>query len=257
MQKFNLRIFIIFFLINFGFLFVFNVFASNFKNKVLSWPFEGMFGYVDTAAAKRGFQVYKDVCASCHSLTRISYVDLLDIGFSEEDLKNLTSQYQIFDEINDNGNQVARNASLIDKIVSPYKNEKMARSINNGFYPPDLSLITKARFDGPNYIYSLLTGYYEKPKNFILEENLYFNLYFPHYKIGMPPPLLDNLIEYQDGTISSVEQMAHDVVIFLQWCAEPEMRARKILGLKVLIFLSIFTILSYFLKKKVWRQIKQ
>ncbi len=237
-------------------LFILNLAFANY-NKIIDWSFDGIFGYLDKTAAQRGFQIYKDVCSSCHSLKYISYIDLKGLDFTDDEIKTLASQYKVMDQFDNEGNLSSRTALSNDKFVGPYRNEIQARLANNDLYPPDLSLIVKARLDGPNYIYSLLTGYYEKPQNFSIEDGLYFNLYFPNYKIGMPPPLIDNMLQYQDGTESSMEQMAKDVVIFLQWCAEPEMESRKTLGMKVIIFLSIFGTIVYIRKRQIWSRIKK
>lgn len=236
------------------FIFISNI-ALAIQNKTINWPFEGIFGYLDIISARRGFEVYKNVCSNCHSLNHVSYIDLQAIGVSKDEIKSLAETHTI-EDIDDDGNLIERSKLVTEKIAGIYKNNNAARFANNGLLPPDLSLITKARHDGPNYVYSVLTGYYEKPQNFLIEDGLYFNLYFPNHKIGMPPPLVDNGVLYQDGTIASIEQMAQDVIIFLQWCAEPEMEARKRLGAKVIIFLSIFGIIAFVRKRQIWNQIK-
>lgn len=230
--------------------------GTGFKLKKIQWPFEGIFGKFDRQSAQRGFQVYKEVCSGCHSLKHVSYRNLKSLGFAEGEVKQIASEYTVKDGPNDEGEMFERPAILADQFVSPYPNEQAARFLNNGAYPVDLSLIVKARHNGANYLYSLLTGYTEKPRDFHLGEGLYYNKYFPGHQIAMPPPLMDNQVEYMDGTRASVEQMARDVVVFLQWASEPEMEHRKSLGLKSVIFLTIFSILFWLAKIRVWSRVK-
>ncbi len=222
----------------------------------MQWSFDGAFGTVDRQAAQRGFQVYKEVCSACHGLHNLYYRNLKDIGFSEEEIKEIAKTYTVKDGPNDQGEMFERPASAQDRFVSPYPNEQASRSANNGAYPPDLSLIIKARHDGANYLYSLLTGYEEAPSNVKLNPGLYYNKYFPSHQIAMPAPLSDGQVTYADGTKASVEQMARDVTIFLQWTAEPEMEHRKSMGLKVMIFLVFFTIFFYVSKNRIWARLK-
>lgn len=237
--------------------FYYQVFAhGDYVYKKNIWPFDGLFGYVDKQAAQRGYQVYKEVCASCHSLNRMRFNNLLNIGFSELEAKVLASNYTIIAEPNDKGELLERQRLLKDNFPSPYKNENEARYMNNGALPPDLSLIIKGRHDGANYVYSLLTGYSQKPDNLQLHDGLYYNEYFAGKQIGMPPPLVANIVTYQDGTIAEIDQMARDVVIFLQYVSEPEMQARKSMGLKVMLFLVFFTAIFYVANKRIWRDIK-
>lgn len=225
--------------------------------KQMTWPFEGAFGKVDRQAAQRGFQVYKEVCAACHGLYNVSYRNLKDIGFSDGEIKEIAKNYTVKDGPNEEGEMFERPATPADKFVRPYPNEQAARASNNGAYPPDLSLIVKARGDGANYLFSLLTGYAEAPSDFKLMTGLYYNPYFPGGQIAMPPPLTEDQVTYMDGTKISVEQMAHDVTVFLQWTAEPEMEHRKSMGLKVMIFLVFFTIFFYISKRTIWQKLKE
>ncbi|TAE82608.1 MAG: cytochrome c1 [Alphaproteobacteria bacterium] len=217
-----------------------------------TWSFDGMLGVVDKPSAQRGFQVYKEVCASCHSLSRISFRNLHDLGFSEAEVKALASSYEVQDGPNDDGEMFMRPGRPSDKLPSPYANEKQGRSLNNGAYPPDLSLMVKARPDGANYLYSLLTGYEDAPADVALLEGQHYNPYYAGQKIAMPKPLSDGQVQYMDNTEASVDQMSKDVVYFLQWAAEPEMEARKRLGLKMLSFVGIMTIIFYLTKRKIW-----
>lgn len=224
--------------------------------KQMQWPFEGIFGKFDRTAAQRGFQVYKEVCSTCHGLHNLSYRNLQHLGFSEAEVAEIAKGYTVKDGPNDEGEMFDREAKPSDRFVSPFPNEKAARAANNGAYPVDLSLIIKARPDGANYVYSLLTGYKETPEGFKLMEGLHYNPYFHGKQIAMPAPLSHNQVTYMDQTPATIEQMSKDVVVFLQWAAEPEMEARKSLGLKVMIYLSIFTTLFYIVKKRIWARLK-
>lgn len=224
--------------------------------KKINWSFEGAFGKIDRQAAQRGFQVYKEVCAACHGLYNLSYRNLKNLGFSEAEIQEIAKNYTVKDGPNDQGEMFDRPALPSDRFVKPYPNEQAARAANNGTYPPDLSLIVKARHDGANYLYSLITGYSEPPASFKLTPSLYYNPYFPGQQIAMPPPLTEGQVTYMDGTKASIEQMASDVTIFLQWAAEPEMEHRKSMGIKVMIFLVFFTIIFYLSKNKIWARLK-
>jgi len=221
----------------------------------LVWPFEGIFGTFDRQAAQRGAQVYLEVCSTCHSNHNLYYRNLKDIGFSEAEIKQLAQKYIVKDGPNAEGEMFDRPALLSDRFVSPYPNEEAARAANNGAYPVDLSLIIKARQDGPNYVFSLLSGYQDAPADVKLMPSLYYNPYFEGGQIAMPPPLTEGQVTFSDGTPATVEQMAKDVVVFLQWAAEPEMEHRKSMGLKVMIFLLVFTVFFYIAKKKIWKNI--
>lgn len=236
------------------------------KPKSINWPFDGIFGYFDKQAIQRGFQVYKEVCQACHSLHYVSYNDLESIGFSSKEVKSIASSYQVNDGPNEQGEMFQRPAIPSDRFVPNFPNEKAARAANNGAYPVDLSLIVTARPDGANYVYSILTGYIspEKenstnvlPTNFQLSPGMHFNPYFPNKQIAMPPPLSEGIIKYSDETEATIEQMARDVVTFLQWTAEPEMEKRKLMGIKVMIYLIIFTILFYLAKNRIWKKIEK
>ncbi|UCM86012.1 MAG: cytochrome c1 [Rickettsia endosymbiont of Culicoides impunctatus] len=225
--------------------------------KKIAWSFDGIFDSVDRKAAQRGFQVYKEVCSVCHGLYNLYYRNLKDIGFSDEEIKEIAKNYTVQDGPNDAGEMFERPALPSDSFVRPYSNEQAARAANNGADPPDLSLIVKARPDGANYVYSILTGYTNPPENFKLMPGLSYNPYFPHSQIAMPAPLTDGQVQYIDGTNSSAEQMAMDVTVFLQWAAEPEMENRKSMGLKVMIFLVIFTIFFYISKNRIWQDVRE
>lgn len=217
-----------------------------------SWSFSGMFGTFDRAAALRGFQVYKEVCAACHALNQIRFRDLRALGFSEDEVKALAAEIEVTDGPNDEGEMFQRPGQPSDRMKNPFANDKAARAANNGAYPPDLSLMTKARKGGADYLYALLNGYGPPPPDLKLAEGMQYNKYFPGHQIAMPPPLNPDQVTYADGAKASVEQMAHDVTTFLAWTAEPEMEHRKALGVKVLLFLLVLSGLLYAVKRKVW-----
>ncbi|MDE3016084.1 MAG: cytochrome c1 [Pseudomonadota bacterium] len=221
----------------------------------IDWPFSGIFGNVDKQAAQRGFQVYKEVCSACHPLTHIAFRNLEDIGFSEAEVKVLASSYQIADGPNDSGDMFQRPGKPSDYFPSPYANDEAGRALHNGALPPDLSLIIKARKNGPDYVYSLLTGFSPPPAGVMLTAGQNYNPYFPGGKLMMPPPLTEGQVTYTDGTPASVDQMTRDVVVFLQWAAEPEMEERKEMGIKALVYLAIFTIFMYLAKRNLWRKL--
>jgi ubiquinol-cytochrome c reductase cytochrome c1 subunit len=187
----------------------------------------------------------------------LSYRNLGDIGFSEEEIKYIAAQALVVDGPNDDGDMFDRAGLPSDKFAAPYANEQAARSSNGGAYPPDLSLIIKARHDGANYVYSLITGYSEAPEHFEMAEGKQYNQYFEGRQISMPQPLSDDLqVEYRDGTFATKEQMAIDVVNFLQFAAEPETEARKKMGVRTMLFLGILFVILLAAKKAVWKKVK-
>jgi ubiquinol-cytochrome c reductase cytochrome c1 subunit len=225
--------------------------------KKLNWEFEGFFGRFDKQSIQRGYQVYKEVCSACHGLKLVAYRNLQDIGFSENEVKQIAAEYVVTDGPDDSGEMFERPALPSDRFVSPFANEQAARAANGGAFPLDLSLIVKARHDGPNYVYSLLTGFAEAPDDFKMTEGKYYNPYFTGRQISMPPPLADDgAVEYKDGTVATKEQMAIDVVNFLQFAAEPETEHRKQMGVRAMIFLATMTLLFAIAKKLVWRKLK-
>ncbi|MGB8274702.1 MAG: cytochrome c1 [Alphaproteobacteria bacterium] len=219
------------------------------------WSFSGIFGTYDRAALRRGFQVYKDVCSACHSLKLVAYRNLGDIGFSDDEVKAIAGAAQVTDGPNDQGEMYQRPARPSDRFVPPFANDVLARLANNGALPPDLSLMTKARTGGPDYLYAVLTGYGEPPAGVTMTEGMYYNGAFPGYQIAMPPPLSDGAVEFADATPASVDQMASDVTTFLNWAADPKLEDRKRMGVKVMMFLFIFTAMLYAVKRKVWRDL--
>jgi ubiquinol-cytochrome c reductase cytochrome c1 subunit len=222
--------------------------------KQLHWAFDGVLGTVDRAAAQRGFQVYKEVCSNCHGLQRVAFRNLADLGFGEDEIKALAKE-ATFKTLSDAGEVVERTGLPSDHFVPPFPNEQASRAANNGAYPPDLSLMVKARHDGANYIYSLITGYENPPANFPLSEGMQCNPYFEGRQIAMIPPLSAGVVTYADGTPATVDQMGQDVVTFLQWAAEPEMEQRKAMGLRVMTFLAIGAIFFWIAKRRVWKDV--
>jgi ubiquinol-cytochrome c reductase cytochrome c1 subunit len=228
-------------------------FAEHPKQQV--WSFDGAQGKFDRAAAQRGFQVYKEVCSACHGLKRVAFRSLMDLGFSEAEVKALAKDYT-FAALDDSGAVVDRPGIPADHFPSPQPNELAARAANNGAYPPDMSLLVKARHDGANYIYSLITGYHDAPADFPVSEGMHYNPYFEGRQIAMAAPLSADAVTYADGTAATVDQMAHDVVVFLQWASEPETEHRKSMGLRVMIFLAIGTVFFWIAKRRIWKNAK-
>ncbi|HYD98183.1 MAG TPA: cytochrome c1 [Alphaproteobacteria bacterium] len=222
----------------------------------VAFPFEGFFGTFDRAALQRGFQVYKEVCAGCHSMSLVSYRNLADLGFNEDEVKAIAAQYEVTDGPNEEGEMFQRKALPSDRFKAPFANDNAARAANNGALPPDLSLMAKARLGGPDYLHALLTGYKEPPAGFEVPEGQYYNAYFEGHKIAMPPPLTAGGVTYADGTNASVEQMSLDVSQFMMWAAEPHLEKRHQMGLKVVLFLLFFAAVMYAVKRKVWADVK-
>jgi ubiquinol-cytochrome c reductase cytochrome c1 subunit len=219
------------------------------------WSFNGPFGTFDRASMQRGFQVYKEVCSNCHSMKEIYYRNLTAIGLNEEQVKAIAASATVPGGTDDSGQPVERPALPSDHFRSPFANDKAARAANGGALPPDQSLIVKARENGSDYVYALLTGYRDAPEGVKIGEGQYYNLYFPGNQLAMPPPLAQGAVTYADGTPASVEQMSRDVVQFLTWTSNPEMENRKRMGIKVVLFLALMTGLTYAVKKKVWKDV--
>jgi ubiquinol-cytochrome c reductase cytochrome c1 subunit len=219
------------------------------------WPFEGVFGTYDRAALQRGFQVYKEVCSVCHPVKHLYYRDLEELGYSEDQVKGIAAQAQVTDGPNDQGEMFQRPARPSDPIPGPFPNDQAARVANNGALPPDLSLITKAREGGSDYVYAILTGFKDAPGGFKMNPNMYYDEYFAGHQIGMPPPLSPDQVKFADGSPSTVPQMAHDVVSFLSWAAEPTLDERHRMGFKVFLFLIVATGVFYAAKRKIWSRV--
>ena len=223
------------------------------------WSFKGLFGKFDRSSLQRGYQVYTEVCASCHSMKYVSYRNLGEKGgpeFSEEAVKAIAASFEVNDGPNADGEMFTRPGKLSDKFVMPYDNVKAAQAANGGAYPPDMSVLVKARSGGVDYIYSLLQGYEDAPSGMILDEGVHYNKYMYGNKIKMSAPLSEGIVEYGDGTQATVEQMSKDVTTFLMWTAEPHLESRHQMGFKAIVYLIILTILVYFSMKRIWSRIE-
>ena len=236
------------------------------KPKPVALASNGIFGKFDKQQLQRGFQVYKEVCAACHSISLVAFRDLADLGYNEAQVKAIAQQWTTEQpSVNpETGEPATRKNLPSDKFPHVYANDVAARAANNNAIPPDLSLMTKARPDGAAYVHSLLTGYGESPAevqkkfpNFTTPDGLYFNRYFPTLNLAMPQPLTsDGQVTYADGTQSTIDQMSKDVTAFLVWTAEPKLEARHTAGLASVIFLLIFIGLTIGAYKSVWRNVK-
>ena len=223
------------------------------------WSFKGLFGKFDRGALQRGYQVYTEVCSSCHSMKYLSYRNLSEKGgpeFSEQQVKAIAASFEVKDGPNADGEMFTRPGKPSDKFVMPYDNVKAAQAANGGAYPPDMSVLVKARGGGVDYIYSLLLGYEDPPMGFVLDEGVYYNKFMYGNKIKMSSPLSEGIIEYSDGTEATIKQMSKDVTTFLMWAAEPHLESRHRMGFKAIIYLIILTILVYFSMKRIWSRIE-
>ncbi|HEY6578283.1 MAG TPA: cytochrome c1 [Rhizomicrobium sp.] len=232
--------------------------------KDVTFSFDGPFGTYDRGALQRGMQVYKEVCSACHSLNRVAFHNLSDPGgpgYTDAQVKALAASYKAPAPPNDkgelfdaSGNRLTRAATPADHFPPPFPNEEAARTANNGALPPDLSLIVKARAGGSAYVYSIITGFRQKPPSwFKVLPNKYYNPYFEGWNISMPPPLTNGSVTFSDGTPSDLDQEAHDVVTFLSWASDPKMEERKRIGLEVMAFLVVFSGLLFLSYRRVWR----
>jgi ubiquinol-cytochrome c reductase cytochrome c1 subunit len=240
-----------------------------------SWTFGGVFGTYDTNQLRRGFQIFREVCASCHSARLISFRTLAEEGgphFSEEQVKALAAEYMVADAEAEGGSRAGTPA---DRWPSPFATAQDARDANGGAIPPDFSVLAKARSiatpfpwwivnyftayqeGGPDYIYNLLHGYHEAPADFELPEGKYYNAYFPGQAIGMAPPLADGLVTYEgEGVPMTLDQYSRDISAFMMWLADPHMVERKHIGFIVIMFLILFSGLMYLTKNRIWRGVE-
>ncbi|MEO0497654.1 MAG: cytochrome c1 [Pseudomonadota bacterium] len=247
------------------------------KPRKVDWSFSGPLGTYDKAQLQRGFQVYKEVCAACHSMNLVAFRNFKDLGYSDAQIEALASEYEVAAAPNSEGEVLMRPAQATDYWPNPYANAQEAAYINNGAVPPDFSKLAMARavergfpnfvFDiftqysasGPDYIYSLLTGYGQEPKPEYadIDPALSYNPYFiAGPALAMAQPLYDDFVEYTDGSPMTVDQYAQDVTAFMKWAAEPTLPQRKAMGFVVIIFLSIFAVLLYMAKRKVFANVK-
>ncbi len=245
------------------------------KPEELSWSFAGPFGTYDKGQLQRGFKIYKEVCAACHSMNLVPFRALEALGYSEAQVKAVAAEYTVEDGPDGNGDMFERAAIPSDHFPSPFPNAEAAAAANGGAAPPDFSLIAKARavergfptfiFDiftqyaesGPDYIHALLTGYDETPpEGMEIPEGTYYNPYFIAGKsLAMAPPLSEGIVTYEDGTPETVDQYSRDVAAFLMWAAEPHLEERKKMGFRVMVFLILFAGLVYLTKRKVWSEV--
>jgi len=225
--------------------------------KQAEWSFSGPLGTFDKASMQRGFQAYREVCSGCHSLDYIAFRNLADLGYNADEIKAIAAEYEVEDGPNDEGEMFMRTAVPADHFPAPYPNENAARAANNGAYPLDLSLIFKARPNGADYLYSLLTSYEEAPADVTVPEGMYYNAAYSGHLIAMPQPLYGDDVTYADGADSSVDAISKDLVNFLAWTAEPAMETRKRTGVAVLIFLVLLSGLSYGAMRFIWADVKK
>jgi ubiquinol-cytochrome c reductase cytochrome c1 subunit len=224
----------------------------------LHWKFEGPFGTFDRASAQRGFQVWNEVCASCHSMKLMSYRNLAGIGLSPGQIRAIAASKTVPGDLNDQGEPTTRPGLPSDSFASPYPNDKAARAANNGALPPDHSLIESARFagaEGADYIYALMTGYSDPPPGVKVPDGLYYNKWFLGHQIHMPPPLSDGSVTYADGTKASLDQEAKDVANFLYFASNPHMEERKHMGVRMVGFFALMAGVAYGVKRKIWADV--
>lgn len=237
--------------------------------KDISYSFEGPFGTFDRAQLQRGYKVYKEVCSSCHSMKLVSFRNLSEAGiFTPEQVKALAATFTVKDGPDANGDMFDRPALPSDRFPSPFANDEAAKAANSGALPPDMSLLTRARagwygtfnqlwngIGGPQYVYSIVTGYEEPSEELKKEqpEGKYYNPYFVSgHWIGMMPPLSDGQLTFDDGSPNTVDAMARDVSAFLAWTADNNMETRKRMGFMVMVYLAVFSIMLYLVKKRIW-----
>ena len=249
--------------------------------KDVHWSFEGPFGRFDQEQLQRGYKVYHDVCSSCHAMHLMSYRNLGQVGGPFYDpkypnpndnpyVKAIVADYKVPDIDSDTGDMIKRPATPADAFVSPFPNDAAARASNGGALPPDLSLIIKAREDGTQYVYSILTGYKPAPAGLTVPANRYYDPYMPGDMtsfwhgagpvptggfIAMPQQLTPNRVAFDDHMVATPDQEAKDVVAFLAWASEPHQSERKQLGFAVMIYLVIFTGLLYASYRRIWRKV--
>eukprot|EP00550_Attheya_septentrionalis_P003401 CAMPEP_0198291318 /NCGR_PEP_ID=MMETSP1449-20131203/8883_1 /TAXON_ID=420275 /ORGANISM="Attheya septentrionalis, Strain CCMP2084" /LENGTH=275 /DNA_ID=CAMNT_0043989939 /DNA_START=29 /DNA_END=856 /DNA_ORIENTATION=+ len=222
----------------------------------LPWEHLGLFSSYDCGALRRGFQVYRQVCATCHSIEQIHYRELVGVTHTTDELIEMSSEVDVVDGPNDEGEMFERPGKLADRLPKPYANDEQGRAANGGALPPDLSLMVKARHAGQDYLFSLLTGYCEPPAGKPMMAGLYYNPYFPGGAIAMPPPLSDGGVEYEDGTPSTISQQAKDVVEFLNWCSEPEADERKKNAGQYMMAIAFTAIATGYYKRFKWSPYK-
>jgi ubiquinol-cytochrome c reductase cytochrome c1 subunit len=234
------------------------------RPKHVDWSFEDPFGVYDRASLQRGFQVYKEICSTCHALSHVAFRDLGGpggLGFSPAEVAAIAAGYKVPAEPGQQGKTadasgapLMRAATSADNFPPPFPNEHAMRAAMNGALPPDLSLIVNARVGHSDYVYSIITGFGQKPPaNEKMARDMQYNPYYPGHQIAMPPPLTDGAVTYTDGTMATVDQEARDVVTFLAWAGDPKMEERKSAAFSVILYLFLFTGLLYFSFRHIWR----
>ena len=220
------------------------------------FSFDSFFGTIDKADAQKGLQIYKEVCSTCHALKELSYRDIEELGYSEEQAKSFASDYKVAD-VKDDGSPTERPALPADRFVHPFPNDQAARAANNGAAPPDLALIVKARNGGANYVYSILQGYGATPSGVTVNPGMNYNKFFAagNFQIAMPQPLTDGAVTFADGSKNDLQHEAYYIATFLEWASNPELNERKQLGVKVLIFLVVMTGILFAAKRKIWEKL--
>jgi len=222
----------------------------------LPWSHSGWTNSLDHASIRRGYEVYKQVCAACHSMRFLAYRNLIGVSHTEAEAKAEAEETQVTDGPDDQGNMFGRPGKLSDYFPNPYANEEAARAANNGAYPPDLSYIAAARHGGEDYLFHLLTGYEEAPAGLVLRDGQYYNPYFPGGAISMAQALYNEVIEYSDGTPATASQLAKDVSTFLRWCSEPEHDTRKQMAIKMMMIFPLLCAITYYMKRHYWSVLK-
>jgi ubiquinol-cytochrome c reductase cytochrome c1 subunit len=226
------------------------------------WSFEGIFGAYDNATLKRGHQVYRDVCSSCHSMDLMAYRNLQRIGYTWDEVKAIAAEYEVPAEPNEEGETVDEDGNILMRPATPsdgfaraFANEAAARAANSGRLPPELTLLAKSRKGGADYLMALLTGFRDPPDNVELADGVSFNLYYPGNYISMIEPLTEDMVEYTDGTKATVEQMASDVVTFMAWASDPTLERRKREGRWIILGLAFFSLLLFWVKRRTWAKL--
>ncbi|ELT89255.1 hypothetical protein CAPTEDRAFT_177920 [Capitella teleta] len=222
----------------------------------LPWSHSGVLDSLDHASIRRGYYVYKQVCAACHSMDFIAYRELVGVIFDEDEAKAEAAEVMVKDGPDEEGKMFERPGKLSDRFPNPYENEEAAKAANNGALPPDLTYIVKARHGGEDYIFSLLTGYCDPPAGVDIKEGTYFNPYFLGGAISMAQALYNEIIEYEDGTPATQSQLAKDVCTFLKWTSEPEHDIRKRYAIKFFALMALITPLAFWYKRFKWSVVK-
>jgi len=220
-----------------------------------NWSFSGIFGGLDLAAAQRGFQVYSEVCANCHSMNLLHYRDLAGLGLTDEQITAIAAAVTVPLGVDDQGNPKTGPGTPASQFRAPFANEQAARAALNGALPPDLSLIVNAREGRADYIYAILAGFTDPPADFKMMGGMNYDIYFPGHQIAMPQPLHDGQVTFADGAPNRIENEAADVVTFLYWAANPEAVQRKQIGVRVVLFLIFMTGITYAVKRQVWADV--